>query len=37
LLGEDLALIARFSIEAAALPLEYKRRHAEGIDRWLGA
>jgi adenosine deaminase len=32
---EDLALIAGFSIEAAALPRKAKRRHAEGIDRWL--
>lgn len=34
---EDLALVARCSIEAAALPHEWKRRHAEGIDRWLRA
>jgi len=32
---EDLAFVARSSIEAAALPRESKRRHAEGIDRWL--
>jgi adenosine deaminase len=31
---EGLALVARSSIEAAALPHEEKRRHAEGIDRW---
>ncbi len=34
---EDLALVARCSIEAAALPRESKQRHAEGIDRWLRA
>ncbi len=34
---EDLALVARCSIEAAPLPREWKRRHAEGIDRWLRA
>jgi adenosine deaminase len=34
---EDLAVVARSSIEASALPREEKRRHAEGIDRWLQA
>ena len=31
----ELALVARCSIEAAALSYESKRRHAEGIGRWL--
>lgn len=34
---EELALVAHSSIEASALPQESKRRHAEGIDRWLRA
>jgi adenosine deaminase len=34
---EGLALVARYSVEASALPAESKRRHTRGIDRWLHA
>ncbi len=32
---EDLALVARHSIEAASMPQGSKRRHAERIESWL--
>ncbi len=34
---EELALVARYSIEASALQPGSKRRHAQGVDRWLRA
>jgi adenosine deaminase len=34
---EELAQVARFSIEASALPPKSKQYHAQGVDRWLRA